>query len=440
MTNDEITQFYAGYDDDDDDCGLDGFLDEIEDECETFEERLKRYDITLDGLRRKYAEFAAWYGEMTEHIGAECGQKAVVCRALCRYIRKNGADDDIMKFWCVCASEYYDNIFPDGYDKDEQSILFNFLALESDVQDFMFRIKNEEAAKNDFRSLRDNICFGEPIGEIDAHKLYHEFSFRFDINGPELENNLETVTSDICRSPQLYKAAPLVYCGLIMRQTRKMTDTAGYEPNYRAVFETKVRRIDKDNGKNISSVLAHIEVYRFFKEQLKGQFDEFFCDMGFSVMSNIPQCSLVSHDGITRQLYYQIRDEFFTAFPNGLFDNPVVVGADVHHDDVMNYECYDEKLPPKFRLLDRIRPFIVENECFSEEYLDLVAKNETDKCMPVVLSIFNGAGVESRFFKPDFMDIVYAVIMDELQNHISGSIQAELLEMIGIFMKGDAEI
>ncbi len=440
MTNDEIMQLYAGYDEDDDDCGLDEFLDRLDDEYETFEERLKRYDITLVELRRKYAEFSEWYGKMTERIGTECGQKAIVCRALCRYIRNNGFDDDIIRFWCVCASEYYDYIFPDGYDKDEQSILYNFLALESDIEDFIYRIKNEEAVKKEFRSLRENIGFvDEPLAEIDFRRLYHEFSFRFDIKGSELEANLEKVTSDICRSPQLYKVAPLVYYGVIMRQTRKMTDAKDYEPNYRAVFETRVRCIDKDNGKNISVMQSHIEMYVFFKQFLEGQFDEYFCDMGFSVMSNISQCGLFPIYGIIRPLFCQLRDESFTAFPNGYYDNPVAVGADVHRGDISDYEYYDEKLPPKFRLLGKIRPYIAENERFSQEYLDLVVKNETDKCMPVVLSIFNGAGVESRFIKPDLMDVVYAVIIDELQKHISSSVQTELLEMLGAFMKGDAQ-
>lgn len=59
--------------------------------------------------------------------------------------------------------------------------------------------------------------------------------------------------------------------------------------------------------------------------------------------------------------------------------------------------------------------------------------------MPVVLNIFNGAGVESRFIKPDLMDVVYAVIIDELQKHISSNVHTELLEMLGAFMKGDAQ-
>lgn len=428
MTDDEIMQLYADYDEDDDDCGLDEYLDSLDKEYESFDERLKRYGITLEELRSRFSQFEEWYKKVVQRIGAECGQKAIVCRALCRYIRSSGFDDDIMRFWCVCVSECYDCIFPEGYDKDEQSILYNFLALEDDIEDYMFRIKNEEAVKKEFRDLRDNISFGdEPIAKIDVQKLYSEFSQIFNTSGPELEANLGTVTADICRSPQLYKAAPLVYYGVIMRQTKKMTDTDGYEPNYHAVLETKVRCIDKDNGKNVSAIKSHIETYLFFKQFLEGQFDEYFCDMGFSVMSNISQCALIPIMGITRPLYYQLRDKSFTAFPNGYHDNPIVVMNHIEGDDIMNYEFYDEKLPPKFRLLGRLRSFIAENEHFSDEYLDLVVKGRTDQCMKIVREIFSGTGVESRFFKPYLMDIVYAVIIDELQAHISGRIQSELL-------------
>lgn len=428
MTDDEIMQLYADYDEDDDDCGLDEYLDSLEEEYESFDERLKRYDITLEELRSRFVQFKEWYEKTVRRIGAECGQKAIVCRALCRYIRSSGFDDDIIKFWCVCVSEHYDCIFPEGYDKDEQSVLYNFLALEDDIEDFMFRIKNEEAVKKEFRDLRDNISFAdEPIAKIDGQKLYREFSQIFDIKGPKLEANLGTVTLDICRSPQLYRAAPLVYYGVIMRQTKKMTDTDVYEPNYHAVLETKVRCIDKDNGKNVFAIKSHIEMYLFFKQFLEGKFDEYFCDTGFSVMSNISQCALIPIEGITRPLYYQIRDESFTAFPNGFLDNPIAVRMEVESDDIMNYTYYDEKLPPKFRLLGRLRSFLAENEHFSDEYLDLVANGRTDQCMQIVREIFSGTGVESRFFKPYLMDIVYAVIIDELQANISGRIRSELL-------------
>ena len=94
-------------------------------------------------------------------------------------------------------------------------------------------------------------------------------------------------------------------------------------------------------------------------------------------------------------------------------------------------------MPRKLRLLDKIRPFIAENESFSDDYLKLVIENETEQCMSIVLGIFNGSGVESSFIKPELMDVIYAVIIDELQMHISSRIQSEMLEMIDVFEKGD---
>lgn len=438
MSNEEMMKEYPDYDEDDDDFGLDEYLEETDSECETFEERLKRCDITLEKLREKFADFSAWYDKMTERIGAECRQKAIVCRALCRYIRANGFDEDTKRFWCVCESEYYDYVLADSYDWDEQSVLFNFLSLESDMKEFIIHLENEKRVKEEFCSLRSSINLSDKtIAEIDAQKLYHNFEFVFDISGPELENNFETVTLDICHSPELYMAAPLVYYGVIMRQTKKMTDTIDYEPNYKAVLETKIRQIDKDNGKNLESIAAHIMVYNFFKEQLEGQFDEFFCDMGFSVMSNIVQCDLLQIKGVKKPLYYQLRGSGFTAFPNGYLDNPIVVGADVDTDDLMNYEYYDGKLPIKCRILKKLRSFIAENGRFSDEYLKLIVKNETDKCMPIVLGIFNGSGIESSFIKPELMDVIYAVIIDELQQNINEKIQSEMLEMIKLFEKGE---
>lgn len=434
MSNDEILQFYAGYDEDDEDCGLDEFLDKIEAECESFEERLKRYNITLLELRRKYADFAEWYGEMINRIGAECKQKAVVCRALCRYIREHGFDDDIIKLWCICVSEYYDYVIAYDFDNDEQSILFNFLTLESDMQDFMYRIKNEDAVLDKFNELVSSIQLGDkPVGNIDSKRIYHELSLKMGINGPELEANLENAAADICRSPQLYKLAPLVFYSLLKRQEKRMTDTSGYEPNYKALFNVMVRCIDRDNGKNISAINSHIDMYKFFKQIFRGQFDEYLCDMGFSAISNISQCSLVSFDGITRPLYYQLRDECFTVFPNGLLDNPVVVGADVHHDDVANYQYYDDRLPPKYRILGKVRRYIAENEQLSEDYISLIINGKTDNCMPIVLSIFSGADIGGSVRKPELMDVIYAVIMDELQQHINDKIYADMLDMIGIF-------
>ena len=438
MTNDEIIEMYSNYNEDDDDSDLDEFLEDLDRTYETFEERLKRCNITLEELRKRFADFNKWYDGMIERIGAECRQKAIVCTALCRYIKNSGSDDDVMRLWCICESESFDNVLADGYDWDEQGILFNFLSLESDMNDFMYRLKNEKTLKNEFYVLRSNISFSEKaVAEIDAQKLYHNFAFDFDIGGPELEANFETITENICHSPELYKAAPLVYYGVIVRQTKKMTETIGYEPNYKAILETKLRRIDKDNGKNADSIALHIAVYNFFKDQLKGSFDEFFCDMGFAVMSNISQCSFMPIVGIIRPLYYQLKDTYFTVFSNGYLDNPIVVGADVHHDDLANYEFYDEMLPRKLRLLDKIRPFIAENESFSDDYLKLVIENETEQCMSIVLGIFNGSGVESSFIKPELMDVIYAVIIDELQMHISSRIQSEMLEMIDVFEKGD---
>ena len=167
MTNDEIIEMYSNYNEDDDDSDLDEFLEDLDRTYETFEERLKRCNITLEELRKRFADFNKWYDGMIERIGAECRQKAIVCTALCRYIKNSGLDDDVMRLWCICESESFDNVLADGYDWDEQGILFNFLSLESDMNDFMYRLKNEKALKNEFSVLRSNISFNEKaVAEI----------------------------------------------------------------------------------------------------------------------------------------------------------------------------------------------------------------------------------------------------------------------------------
>ena len=74
MTNDEIIEMYSNYNEDDDDSDLDEFLEDLDRTYETFEERLKRCNITLEELRKRFADFNKWYDGMIERIGAECRQ------------------------------------------------------------------------------------------------------------------------------------------------------------------------------------------------------------------------------------------------------------------------------------------------------------------------------------------------------------------------------
>ena len=45
------------------------FLEDLDRTYETFEERLKRCNITLEELRKRFADFNKWYDGMIERIG-----------------------------------------------------------------------------------------------------------------------------------------------------------------------------------------------------------------------------------------------------------------------------------------------------------------------------------------------------------------------------------
>ena len=423
----ENLDFYDEYDD----------IDDEEFETESFESRLERYGLTANELRKSYSDFTEWYQKMLDRIKPENSHKTVACTALLRYIDRNGADDDIIGLWCVYMSENSDFIFDTDSENDMQYKLYNYMELKNDIEGFFYRIKNEDRLRKEFSDLIEKISLSNDFSEgSDMKHLYHVFSIDIGLDGECLEDNLNYISGLVNCSKELSRISPLVYYRMFTLYRTKFLESRDYEPNFKEVLRYYAHKITKDNGKNINTIYEHMQIYTLVCQCLdESTYNKYFCDVGFSVMSNIPECDLIKWKDFpefTRPLKNELEYNYFSCFPGGYSENPVFVGADVHPDDMDNFEYFDEEKPKPIRILDKIRPYISGRPDIADRYTQLLKTGETKKCMPLVLDVLNNSGVDAKFIDPDIMDVVNAVIMQEIMSFIDDRIKKS---MIGVMQK-----
>jgi hypothetical protein len=312
------------------------------------------------------------------------------------------------------------------------------MALSDDIEKTVWEIKNEKRLGDEFESLTKKITFEDaPAAEIGIDKLYHFLSIEAQIDGEFFEDNLHYLTEKICHSPELVKVAPLVYYSLIERQRKKMLTSPDYDPNWSNVLRREERQIDTDNGKNIDNFCEHIGIYELACRCIDDSlFDKSFCDIGFARMSNIPECSLVpweNYPTFERPVYSRIRDSYFTCFPNGLNDNPIFAANDIHYDDMTDFEFYDDRQPKSRKILGKVRAYIKENEHICNDYCKLVQSGETDKLYPIILDVTDNSGIDTKHIKPELIDIVNAVITDEIMKRIDEIVKGKMLDLLSAF-------
>ena len=427
MSENAAFDFYDEYDD---------FEDEDFD-VESFESRIERYGLTANELRSSYSDFTEWYRKMLDRIKAENSQKAVACTVLLQHIEQNGADDDIIGLWCVYMSENSNFLFDRDGENDMQYKLYNYMELKNDIDEFFYRIKNEDRLKKEFSDLIENISFSNDFsGGSDIRRLYHTFSIDVGLDGECLEDNLNYISGLVNCSKELSRITPLIYYSMFSRYRKKLLESRDYEPNFKNVLRHMDYAISEDNGKNIDTFYEHLQIYTLICKCLdESSYNKYFCDTGFSVMSNIPECDLIKWTDFPefiRPLKNELEYNYFSCFPEGYFDNPVFVGADVHPDDMDNFEYFDKEKPKPIRILDKIRPYISGHPDIADRYIELLKTGETKKCMPFVLEVLNNSGVDTRFIDPDIMDIVNAFIMQEIMTFIDDRIKKS---MIGVMQK-----
>lgn len=403
--------------------------------AESFEDVLSRYSTNLDEVRSNYADFLAWYNRMLERIGAKCRHKALVCLDFLKYAETNPVDDDIIKFWCVCISE--ENYFLFDQDDDERCNLTGYLRLNDDVDNYFRRIKSENDVRERFHNLLDNITFQDKsVITADVSSLYHAFCIDGGLKGVCLKDNLDYVNEMICHSEELAKIAPLVYYSLFARYRKKLLETIGYEPNFKKILRRMEYVIDMDNGKNIDTFEEHIAIYRCACCYCDNSYDRYLCDIGFAEMSNIVDCTMLDwtkYTDITLPLRNELTKKYFSAFPGGLNENPIFIRAGVELDALSNFEEIDENRIESLKIIPKIKKYFEEHPETLMNYAELLRKNKANECMPIVFDVVDNSGVKEILRKACTMDVLNAVVIEELHSSSSSFIQSKMWNILNLF-------
>ncbi|MCM1060328.1 MAG: hypothetical protein NC452_08535 [Eubacterium sp.] len=412
--------------------------DEFED-VKSFDEFLKEIGKTEKQVRQEYSEFMLWFEAMRQRLDIKTMQKAVFCRKVCAAL-KNEYSKDFARLWCLCFSEYSDFIFEkqeDFSDRDYMEYRIGRCALLSaDIGGFMQRLEAEVKNREKFMRLRENISYSEETFlQIDLDDFHMIVTDGVGLSGEFLKDNLTYVCEKISHSKELSEIAPDVFYALLMRYRKKLSDTEGFMPNFKSATRFVKYEIEKDNGKNQNIYMEHIAVYQALCEYF-WKCGRDLCDVGFACMSNL--CENGSFDWhefpkLVRPLAAELRDRYFSCFPNGLADNPVFAANDIHTSDMIAFEdFYEAAAAPKARIICYVREYLAKHSEPAEEYISLLEKGETDKCMKIIHDIIERSEINPEFIKPEMSDVVNAVIMEEILENISERVRGELLGVLTI--------
>ncbi len=406
-------------------------------ENESFEGLLKRIGKLKKQAKQEYSEFMLWLDAMRSRLGLKNMQKTLFCRSLCGELKKEYSKE-LARLWCMCFSQYSDFLFEkqgDPSDKDDMEYRIGRCALLlTDIDGFMCRLGNESKNRESFLQLRENITYSEEkFLEIDVDDFYIIVTECIGLEGKFLKDNLTYVCDKVSHSKELSQIAPNVFYALLMRYRKKLESTEGFMPNFKSAIRFIEYEINKNNGKNQDIYPVHIVIYNGMCQYF-GQCDKEFCDAGFSCMSNLCENDDINwyeFPQLTRPLAAELRDRYFTCFPNGLDDNPVFTANSLSVGDMVAYEdSYEPHTAPKARVICYVRKYLSENIEPPEQYIGLLKNGETEKCMKIIHDIIEKSDVSPEFIKPEMSDVVNAVIMEEVLENVSDRVKAEMLGLL----------
>lgn len=425
------------YCDDDFDLGYDLVDDDEFEDIKSFEDFLKEIGKTEKQVKQEYSEFMLWLEAMRQRLDLKNMQKALFCRKVCSAL-KNEYSKDLVRLWCLCFSEYSDFIFEkqdDLNDRDYMEYRIGRCALLSaDIDSFIRRLGSESENREKFMCLCKNISYSDKIFlQINFDDFYMIVTEGVGLCGEFLKDNLLYVCEKVSHSKELSQIAPNIFYALFMRYSKKLSDKEGFAPNFKSATRFVEYEVGKNNGKNQGIYVEHIAVYQALCDYFSCC-DRNLCDAGFACMSNLCENdSFEWHEfpQLVRPLEIELREKFFSCFPNGLADNPVFAANDIHTGDMIAFEeFYEAAAAPKARIICYVREYLAKCAEPAAEYFTLLENNETDKCMKIIHEIIEKSEISPEFIKPEMSDVVNALIMEEILENISEKVKSEMLDLL----------
>ncbi len=417
----------------------DAFHDECCSEALSFEEFLQRIGKTSDAAKQEYSEFMLWFEAMCVQMGIKNIHKALFCRKICSLL-KNERSIDLKRVWCLCLSDHSDFLFEKQQELSDNDYMeyriMQCYYLKEDIDNLLERLKSESLCNQQFDQISKSISFSnETFLNIDVERLYKVVTEGIGLKGKHLKDNMIYACDKISHSAELSQIAPVVLYSLFTRYNKKMSDTGGFIPNFKAVIGFRNYIIDENNGKNQDSYMEHIIIYQgmcsFFSDC-----DRTLCDVAFANMSN-----LVKNDNMNwyefplfkKPLLIELEDNFFTCFPNGLDDNPAFLSDDVSVEDMIAFEeYYDSRLGANEHILRHVREYLSKDNEPAEQYIRMIELNETNQCMKIIHDIIEKSDVKPENIKPEMSNIVNAAIMEETLANVNDRMKKEMLDFIPI--------
>ncbi|MBQ8569236.1 MAG: hypothetical protein IJ446_08460 [Oscillospiraceae bacterium] len=426
---------------------VESFLDELdellfEDDNEStvyLTEYLEEHDLELKAVRTEYDEFLSWYNKMRNRIGA-AGKynKAVVCKCFIKYANSHPIDENIIKLWSVFFCDNADflfidfsNSFYEKYDSDDimESNILSFLSLKEELSQISERIRSDIENNEKFIELISKITFTEEkCIDFDFEDFIGKFDKSFG-DSEDYKDNLIFIADKISHSPQLSQIIPLVLNLIFIRRNEKM-HSSGFEPNYTKILEYYKYKIEKNNRKNIDSFEEQIKSYI----NLRNHFDccdPGLCDAGFNAVSNITDCELIDweqYPELKRPLIKELRDNFFSCFADGYYENPYFLSKNINVHKLMRFNSFDMSAEPELRISENMFNYLRSNSEISDAYMKLLEKGEQDNCMSIIMKAAVNSGV-SELITSRKADYAYTEIIECIHMDISIRICEELIDI-----------
>lgn len=419
----------------------DDYEDRVKRECERFwEESLKKYGLKFIDVPNFFEGYKKRLEEYMKRIGCRRRHKVTVSNALCDYLEGHEPDEEDYFFWQVCMFDYEHILF--GGDEDtsfeKQDIYRWFFRLLDRMERAENISLNQKKAAAEYAHLMSEIVFSdEPVGEIDLGKV-KVVLLEYGFSGECFEENLDRLTDRICHSPSLYKVAPLMYYAALMRYTRKMTDVQDYKMNFTAALRRIEYKVEKNNGKNADNFRKHLNLfYDLCGALCPDEENTYLCYAGFNAITNICECTFIYWEDLImlRPMEMQLCDVDFCGFPNGDADNPCNIDSMVAYIDLLQYEEYDEKLPPNKKFLSKMQRYIIENSHVWLDYIKLIDENRTEECIPIVNEIINGSKIDLGDCNVRMQALLQAIAVKEMMTCITEVTRSRLAELFGKFDK-----
>lgn len=265
-------------------------IDEAADEYVSLDELLDQLGMTYADALSEAEKYRSRFFDTLTVLGVKHGNISRICFDVAQLLKKDQSDNVLFVYTALLSENGL--LFGKITDDEQKIRLWDEQHKYSEY--LIGRIKSERILRERFKEIINHVPkYGSSVVDSEEQSLLynisaeHPFLAKY-MGGIYLDNLGELIRK--VNSDELYpKIKPYIYFAVLSTKRKMMLTHRHHSPNLSTVFKRNEYSIAKNNGKNVYTYKAYLELYCHLRECYADESDIALSDYCFANLNNLSE-------------------------------------------------------------------------------------------------------------------------------------------------------